>query len=115
MKTEMRPFKSMGNPDAGLFSPGSDIALMDVLLNFPVDDVKVRLKCCPDDIWQALDNLAKEAPRESIVTCAAPPLKNLCAEKREGFAAAICKPEAAVAAIFKCVTLKEKIDNLCNR
>lgn len=115
MTKEIKPFKLMGSPGAGLLSPGSDIALVAALLNFAGDDVKVWFRFCPDDMWQALDSLAHDAPKELMPTFATPPLKIFWAEKIEGFAAAICKLEAAVAAIFNLYNLKEKSGDLRDR
>lgn len=97
----------MASPDGGLISPVSDAALITVLSNFAGECVKLRLKCSPDDIWQALESLAHDAANDLIPIFAKFPLRTFLAEKIQGFDAVICKVEAAVAAIFNLYNLKD--------
>lgn len=97
---ENRPFKSMHKPESGLFSLASDIALVTTLLNLEEDDVRLLWKSCADEIWHALASLLQEAtlvlPPRNVVH----PLKSLLEEEIQGLAAAICRLDAAVVAIW---------------
>lgn len=86
----------------------SAIALVTTLSNFTEDDVKLRRKGCPDDMWEALESLVHDAPLELPPTTATPALTPLWEEEMHGFTAAIWRLQAAVAAIFNAPTLAEE-------
>ena len=96
----------MDSPDAALLSPVSDIALVSALSNLAGEEVNGRLKCWADDKWQALESLAHDAVNDLIPISATFPFKMFLAEKIQGFDPAICKLEAAVAAIVDYTIIK---------
>lgn len=80
-----------------MLSLASDIALVKNLSNLMEDDVKLRCKGITDDIWHELVSLFHDAALQLSPRIAAPALKSLREEEKEGLTAAICRPEAAVA------------------
>ena len=111
MEKEVKPFKSIGSPEACLFELDSDIAFVMILPNFMAcDDVQLLCKDCTDATWQRLASLLHDPTLTLPPRLAGPAFANLCNEGIQGLDIAFGKLETVVDILNDCNMKVESLD-----